>query len=249
MSKKLLQKSYEFNDITVDTESRTISGYASVFNVVDSDGDLITQGAFTKSLNENGVDSLKPRILHLYQHNPVQLLGRPTVLREDTKGLYFETTISKTPLGDEVLELYKNGTIKEHSIGFQTVKSSNKGTYNEISEVKLYEFSSVTWGANEHAQFTGFKSQFTSDSIIENCDKMIKLLKSETSSDSNTQLNIFLNQIKTTHLNLTEKSVTEDPDPLEDSQEADNPIVEPVVEVKNLDAELISAFFNGYNKK
>ena len=250
MSKKLQHKSYEFSDLTVDSESRTISGYASVFNVVDSDGDLITQGAFAKSLNENGVDSVKPRILHLYQHNPVQLLGRPSVLREDSKGLYFETTIAKTALGDEVLELYRNGTIKEHSIGFQTVKSSNKGSYNEISEVKLYEFSSVTWGANEHAQFTGFKSQFTSDSIIENCDKMIKLLKSEAPSDSNNLLNIFLNQIKTTHLNLSEKSVTEQSDPLQDSPDTDNPIViEPVIEVKNNDAELISAFFKGYNTK
>lgn len=250
MSKKLLHKSYEFTDLQVDSESRTISGYASVFNVVDSDGDLITQGAFTKSLNENGVGSLKPRIVHLYQHNPVQLLGRPSVLREDSKGLYFETTIADTALGNEVLELYRNGTIKEHSIGFQTVKSSNKGTYNEISEVKLYEFSSVTWGANEQAQFTGFKSQFTSDSIIENCDKMIKMLKSEITQDTQDQLQIFLNQVKTTHLNLSEKSVTAEPDPLEDSQETDNPMeLEPVIEVKNIDAELISAFFQGYNKK
>ncbi|RAJ24991.1 HK97 family phage prohead protease [Pedobacter cryoconitis] len=250
MSKKLLHKSFEFNDITVDTESRTICGYASVFNVIDSDGDLITQGAFSKSLNENGVDSLKPRIVHLYQHNPVQLLGRPSVLREDSKGLYFETTIADTALGNEVLELYRNGTIKEHSIGFQTVKSSNKGSYNEISEVKLFEFSSVTWGANEQAQFTGFKSQFTSDSIIENCDKMIKMLKSEVTNDTIDQLQIFLNQVKTTHLNLTEKSVTEQSDPLQDSPDTDNPMeLEPAIEVKNNDAELISSFLQGYNKK
>ena len=245
MSKKLQHKSFEFNDITVDADSRTISGYASVFNVVDSDGDLIQKGAFTKTLMENS-----NRIVHLYQHNPVQLLGRPTTLVEDEKGLYFVTTIAKTQLGDEVLELYKNGSLKEHSIGFQTLKKINRGTYTEITEVKLYEFSSVTWGANSEAQFTGFKSQFASDSIIENCDKMIKMLKSEINQDTQDQLNIFLNQVKTTHLNLSEKSVTEDSDPLENSQDTDNPMeLEPVIEVKNNDAELISAFIQGYNKK
>lgn len=242
MSKKLLHKSYEFSDLSVDTDSRTISGYASVFNVKDADGDLIAKGAFSKTLLEN-----KSRIVHLYQHNPVQLLGRPTVLMEDEKGLYFETTIANTALGDEVLNLYKEGVIKEHSIGFQTVKSTDRGSYREINEVKLFEFSSVTWGSNSQAQFLGFKSQFISDSIVENCDKMIKMLKTDIDNDAVDQLNIFLNQVKTTHLNLTEKSVTEDSDPLEDSQDTDNPMVtEEVIEVKNNDLELIQSFIKGY---
>lgn len=242
MSKKLQHKSYEFSDLHVDADSRTISGYASVFNVIDSDGDMITKGSFSKTLSEN-----KQRIVHLYQHNPVQLLGRPTVLVEDEKGLYFETTIADTALGNEVLELYRNGTIKEHSIGFQTVKSSNKGSYNEISEVKLFEFSSVTWGANSQAQFTGFKSQFASDTIVETCDKMIKMLKSDVNTDTVDQLNIFLNQVKTTFLHLTEKSVTDGPDPLQDSQDTDNPmVIDEVAEVKNNDLELIQSFIKGY---
>jgi len=248
MSKKIQHKSFEVADLKVDTDSRTISGYASVFNVVDSDGDLISPNAFAKTLGENGVDSVKPRIVHLYQHNPSQLLGRPHILREDSKGLYFETTIAKTALGDEVLELYRNGTIKEHSIGFQTIKSVDQGKYHEIQEVKLYEFSSVTWGANSDAQFTGFKAEFGSDSIIENCDKMLKMLKAEVNQDSVDQLSIFLNQVKTTHLELSEKSV-EPIDPLEDSQSDEiNPMEpEPVVVHKNIDSELISAFISGYN--
>lgn len=245
MSKKLQHKSFEFSDLQVDTDSRTISGYASVFNVIDSHGDMITKGSFSKTLSEN-----KFRIVHLYQHNPVQLLGRPTTLVEDEKGLYFETTIAKTQLGDMVLELYRNGTIKEHSIGFQTVKSTNRGSYNEISEVKLFEFSSVTWGANSAAQFTGFKSQFTHDNIVENCDKMIKMLKTDITNDTVDQLNIFLNQVKTTHLHLTEKSVADESDPLEDSLDTDNPmVIDEVVQVKNNDLELIQSFIKGYKTK
>ncbi len=72
---------------------------------------MISKGAFAKTLLEN-----KARIVHLYQHHPVQLSGRPTVLIEDEKGLYFETTIADTALGNERLELYRNGNIEEHSI-------------------------------------------------------------------------------------------------------------------------------------
>jgi HK97 family phage prohead protease len=248
MSKKIQHKSVEFNEITIDSESRTISGYASVFNVKDSDGDVITQGAFTKTLAENGVGSAKPRIVHLYQHNPTQLLGRPSVLREDSKGLYFETTIAKTALGDEVLELYRTGALREHSIGFIVVKQSKKGNYNEISEVKLWEFSSVTRAANEEAQFIGFKSEFTNDLIIENCDKLIKMLKGEINQDTQDQLHIFLNQVKSKHIELNEKSVADTLDPLQDSPESDNPTVEEeIAKVKNDDLELISAFIQGYN--
>lgn len=235
MSKKLQHKSFEFTDIKVDTDSRTISGYASIFNVVDSDADLITKGAFAKTLNENA-----HRIVHLYQHNPTQLLGRPTLLIEDEKGLYFETVIANTTLGDEVLELYKNGTIKEHSIGFQTVKSTDKGSYREITEVKLFEFSSVTWGANQYAQFTGFKSEFGSNQIVENTDKILKMLKAEITNDTVDQLNIFLNQIKTIHLHLEEKSV-EELHPSSDSVDDIDPIEIPVEELKNENQELKSA--------
>jgi len=116
--------------------------------------------------------------------------------------------------------------------------------------VKLFEFSSVTWGSNSQAQFTGFKSQFTSDTIVENCDKMIKMLKADVTCDVLDQLNIFLNQVKTTHLNLTEKSVPDESDPLEDSLGTENPmVIDEVVEVKNNDLELIQSFLKGYKNE
>jgi HK97 family phage prohead protease len=251
--KKLVTKNFNVEVSNVDVDSRIISGLAACFNNVDSDGDLIVKGAFAKTLMENGVDSLNPRIFHLYQHDITKVLGRPTVLKEDDRGLYFETKIANTSLGDDVLNLYKEGIINEHSIGFQTVKSANRGSYNEIQEVKLYEFSTVTFGANANTPFLGFKSQFDNEeSITEQFEKVSKMLKGDITPETTQLLNIYLNQIKTAFLELSTKSV-EAIDPLEDSQPEVNPIDEPVIEVKSneleLEAkqlELIKAFMSGY---
>src|SRR6056297_3427321 len=68
----------------VDVERRMIEGYYSVFDYKDSDGDIITPGAYTKTIKENG-PSGKNRIMHLYQHDPLTVLGKPSMLVEDEK--------------------------------------------------------------------------------------------------------------------------------------------------------------------
>ena len=45
------------------------SGYASVFNIVDKQNDLILPGAFKKNLSKN-------KIKLLWQHNPGEPIGR-----------------------------------------------------------------------------------------------------------------------------------------------------------------------------
>lgn len=237
------------NDINVNVESRTISGYAAAFNNVDSDGDLIVKGAFSKSLQENGVNSLKPRIFHLYQHDVTKLLGRPIELKEDDFGLFFTTTIANTALGDDVLNLYREGVINEHSIGFKTIKSVNRGSYREIQEVKLFEFSSVTFGANANTPFLGFKSQFeTTEGITTQFDKVEKMLKGDFTPETTALLSIYLNQLKTAFIDLSTKESVETIDPLQDSQPEVNPIVEENLnEIKKAqDLELIKAFKQGY---
>lgn len=237
------------DNINVDVDSRTISGYAAAFNSLDSDGDVIVKGAFTKTLLENGVGSIQPRIFHLYQHDVKQVLGRPLVLKEDDYGLYFETKIAKTSIGNDVLELYRNGTHNEHSIGFKTIKSTNRGNYNEISEVKLFEFSTVTFGANSNTPFTGFKSQFnTPESITEQFELIEKMLKGEMTPDTISLLNIYLNQFKSAFIDLSTKSV-DAPDPLKDSLEAIYPTEQEIKEAKKAnDEKLIKAFMQAFKK-
>lgn len=148
--------SAEVKDVSL--KNRTVEGYFSVFNVEDSDGDIIKPGAFAKTVAENGPGG-KNRIMHLWQHNPMQPLAKPAEIQEDERGLRFISKISETSWGTDALKLYEDGVIEEHSIGFNTVKSnwSDEHEANIITEVKLWEGSSVTWGANEHARVTDMK--------------------------------------------------------------------------------------------
>ena len=150
----------------VDTAGRTVCGYFASFNTKDSDGDMFAPGCFAKSINENG-----DRIMHLLQHNTLQPIGRPSTLKEDAQGLYFETPVANTQLGDDVLQLYRDGVYKEHSVGFEMINSGQSSVVsqqsldeepvNVIKEARLWEGSTVTWGANANTPFRGFKSNLS----------------------------------------------------------------------------------------
>lgn len=138
----------------LDIPNRTIEGYGSVFDNKDSDGDVIVKGAYKKTIQESG-PSAKDRIAHLYQHDMRQPLGKFTELYEDDKGLVFVSKMPDTALANDVLKLYDAKILKEHSVGFQIVKGKSLESHYEISEIKLYEISTVTMAANELA---GMKS-------------------------------------------------------------------------------------------
>ena len=148
-------KAYELKESSVDMDERTFKGYASTWDE-DQVGDVIHQGAFIKSINEAFPAK---RIKVLWQHD--EPLGMPVEMREDDYGLYVKGKISKTRLGDEALELMRDGVVDRMSIGFMIPQG--KSDYDEngvrhIREVKLMEFSPVTFPANEAAIITGVKN-------------------------------------------------------------------------------------------
>lgn len=141
----------------VDMNKRTVTGYFSAFGNVDSDGDMIVRGAYAKTISEN-----KSRIAHLLQHQIDKPIGKIMELEEDDMGLRFTSVISKSTLGNDTLIQYQEGILKEHSVGFMTMKGQPKGerenSYYEIQEVKLWEGSTVTWGANPMTPVTDIKT-------------------------------------------------------------------------------------------
>jgi HK97 family phage prohead protease len=180
----------------IDTVKGIVTGYFANFGNVDSDKDMILPGAFKKTLQENGPGSIKQRILHLYQHDATRPVSKPSVLKEDLKGLYFESTIAKTRDGLDLLEMYEKGIIDEHSIGYRVVKEQKKENHNELIELKLWEGSSVTWGANPETPFMGMKS-LTPQQAFSKLDLYIKAIRSNNlSEDGAIQLELMFNQIK-----------------------------------------------------
>lgn len=162
-----------------DANSRKVAVYLSVFDTVDSDNDIIRRGAFKKSIQERGPGSSSNRkIAFLRHHNWEMPIGKFLELAEDEKGLYAVGELGNSTLGSDALADYQDGIIKEHSIGFQYVSDKMRwvedetkpsGGYFEITEVKLWEGSAVTFGANE---FTNVVDVAKSEGKTETAEKI-----------------------------------------------------------------------------
>tara|TARA_R110001592_G_scaffold87052_4_gene256974 strand:+ start:649 stop:1413 length:765 start_codon:yes stop_codon:yes gene_type:complete len=144
----------------LDTEKREVAIYLSAFDTMDSDMDVIKKGAFKKSIKERGVNSKSNRkIAFLRYHDWEHQIGKFLTLEEDDKGLFAVAQLGTSSKGEDAFRDYDEGIIKEHSIGFQYVedkikfiedKDMESGGFFEVKEVKLWEGSAVTFGANEN---------------------------------------------------------------------------------------------------
>lgn len=161
----------------VDAARGVVCGYASSFNVVDDGNDMVLPGAFTKTIAHQGPGSRQPRIKFLYQHDTTQILGVPQLLKEDGFGLYFEAKIAPTTLGRDVLTLYQEGCITEHSIGYETVEAEwdRSHAVRLLKELRLFEFSSVTFGMNPETPTVAVKSLTDPDRLSAIATKAAKL--------------------------------------------------------------------------
>lgn len=138
----------------VDVEERIVEGYVSTWDK-DQVDDVIHEGAFQKSINERFTAG---KIKMLWQHSDP--IGIPLEMVEDNKGLFVKARISKTALGDEALQLAKDGVVDRFSIGFSIPKGKaeiDEMGIRHIYEAKLMEFSLVTFAANEAAVLTAVK--------------------------------------------------------------------------------------------
>lgn len=157
----------------IDMEQRMIEGYFSAFDFVDSDGDMLKRGCYQKTIKENGPGG-KNRIMHLLQHDVSRPLGKPIILMEDDYGLNFRTVISETSYGTDTLKLYQDGVYTEHSVGINLIKAeySQEDRANIVTEVRMWEGSTVTWGANEQALGGMMKGEF--EDVLERYNTLSK---------------------------------------------------------------------------
>ena len=207
----------------IDAKSMTVTGYWSKFGNVDYDDDIIASGAATKTIAERGPMGSN-EIFFLNQHNWSQPHGKPMILEAQEKGIYFESKIAPTSYGKDALVLYAEGIVVQHSIGFSTVKADydQKTGVRTIKEIKLYEGSNVTLGANPETPFTGFKS-LTMAEINDQISKMMKLLKDGSLTDEGFgRLEIALKQFQLEAFNLGKNSLS-DAEPTLVTQVKDEP--------------------------
>lgn len=181
----------------VDSNKRQVAVYLSKFDSIDSDNDMIKKGAFAKSIQERGVDSTSNRkIAFLRHHDWTEQIGKWLKLEEDDNGLFAIGELGRSTKGNDALLDYEDGIIREHSIGFQYMAdklrwiddtSKEEGGYWMVSEVKLYEGSAVTFGANEYTEVVDvIKSENRTeyvDKIAQEVDAIIKGLTNGKGTD------------------------------------------------------------------
>jgi HK97 family phage prohead protease len=151
------KQSLEIKDM--DSTTRTVVVYLAKFDNIDSDCDMILKGAFKKSIQERGPESSSNRkIAFLRHHDWMWQIGKFNKLEEDENGLLAYGQLGTSTQGEDAWRDYEDQIIREHSIGFQYLGDKMKwvddvtqpcGGYWMISEVKLWEGSAVTFGAND----------------------------------------------------------------------------------------------------
>ena len=151
-------------DLEVRSDARTVVGIAVPFDETAQVSDTgsgryrerFVRGAFAKTIEQRGPGKVKFLANHDVKRLP---LGRATLLREDTAGLYAEFRVSKTVAGDEVLELIRDGALDALSVGFAPVSARNgKDGAIERTEVALREVSAVAWPAYAGASIVAVRS-------------------------------------------------------------------------------------------
>ena len=149
----------------LDGATGEISGYASTFGNVDLGGDIVEPGAFTKGL---GADS--PAKV-LYQHDWHSPIGITTSAEEDKKGLRVTGKLfvnSDIPKADEAHSLARLGGIDGLSIGYDAVgyEIDRSAKVRHLTEIKVHEWSLVTFPMNTQATITGVKSINEQDATL-----------------------------------------------------------------------------------
>lgn len=142
-------------EVRAASESRTIEGYAAVYNEETDLGyfrEMIVPGAF------DGADMSDVRAL--FNHDSNYVLGRTKsgtlTLTPDERGLKYKIQVPNTAAGNDMLELVRRGDISQSSFAFvpdvtSWVEETGKPMLRKIEKfAAIYDVSPVTYPAYEN---------------------------------------------------------------------------------------------------
>lgn len=154
-----------------DDKPGVFSGYASVFNGVDSYGDTIMPGAYKGTLE--GRD--RPIQLRWNHWGPV--IGKWLSIEEDEIGL--KVTGELTPghsVADDAYALLKHGAVTGMSICYRVKSAMDFPEENrrELKEIELIEISIVESPADNAAQISGVKSAINDAESLKEIESILR---------------------------------------------------------------------------
>lgn len=142
-----------------------VEAIVSVFGNVDSYGETVTPGAFTKSL----ANQMPTGVLSHDWNNPVsvtleaeELSAGDSRLPENIRGLGGLRIVGQffddIPSSWETYKKIQRGLFREFSIGYKVLADNWKDGVRELNEIELYEWSPVLVGANPATSLLAVKS-------------------------------------------------------------------------------------------
>lgn len=200
----------------IDTQSRTVKIAISSFgDKKDRDGDIILSSAVTKTIKERGPKGSN-EIWHLTDHwyDISHALAKFKELYVEGDYLIGVSSPSKTRMGNDVMELYADGHINQHSIGFTVISEEQvKGGPNIIKELALWEGSTVLWGANANTPTFSVSKSMTKADANSMLERTIKSLRNGQYSDETfSLLELQLKAIQQYIIDLDEKATAPAPE-------------------------------------
>ncbi len=146
------------------TEAGEFTGLASVYDVVDLQGDVVSKGAFAKTLSGS-----KQRPL-LLEHRDT--IGTVTLADSDA-GLMAKGKLTlAVQKAAEAYALLKDNALGGMSIGYEAVNADYQGDHRILKEIRLWECSLVTFPACPGATVSSIKSSAQQTSIIAALDRL-----------------------------------------------------------------------------
>jgi len=217
-----------------DMGKREVAIYLSKFDTIDSDTDMIKKGAFRKSIKEHGPKSNSNRkIAFLRYHDWTKPIGKFLSLEEDDYGLYAVGKLGTSTLGEDAMKDYDEGIIREHSIGFQYIPDKIKYvedkdtgiSYNMIKEVKLWEGSAVTFGANDQTYVADVMKSEDKNKIIDDLSNELGTIIKSMSNGQGTDERLYQLEMRAKYLS-SQLSILAKSEPLTQDTQINEPLNE-----------------------
>ena len=151
----MIKRSFEIR--ATDSEQRTVEGVAVPFNETIDIG-----GGWSESFEKGSID-LKADVKLFRDHK--EIIGKVIEMEESDTGLLIRAKISETTLGNETLELVKDGAIRSFSVGFIPVVDEKKDKTIIRKKVNLKEVSLVAFPAYDNAAVLAVREETNQEEI------------------------------------------------------------------------------------
>ena len=152
---EMITRSFEIR--ATDTELRTVEGLAVPYN------DTIDIGGGWSERFEKGAIDLTANVKLFRDHEDI--IGVVTEMTESDEGLMIKAKISETVLGNETLNLVKDGAIRSFSVGFIPVTDVKKDKTIIRTKVNLKEVSLVAFPAYDKAEVLSVREETNQEEI------------------------------------------------------------------------------------